>query len=293
MLKKLSNYLLLMRPQQWVKNLFVFAVLFATMAFSPEDILRSVAAFALFCVLASGVYAVNDVADLKRDRLHETKKFRPVAAGKISPVGALVFAFILLGVAMVGGFALSLQLGAVFACYVALMLSYSLFLKNIVILDTMIVAGGFVLRVIAGGAVLAIGISTWLLVCAFLLAMFLVLAKRRQEVCLMGDEAVEHRKTLGAYSVQFLDIQLIIITTAALISYALYTLNARTIELHGTDKLVYTLVFVFFGLFRYLYLIYQKGEGGDPTKVAIKDGPLIAAVIMWVISFWFIAYFKF
>ncbi len=272
-----------MRPKQWVKNLFIFAPLvFSRSLFVPEKLLLVAMAFAVFCVLAGSVYLLNDLMDIEKDRRHPTKKNRPLASGALKPGIALFFLVIFAGVSL--GSATMLGLGFLFfaGAYFVNNLAYSTFMKHVVIVDVMSIAFGFVLRVLAGAAVIGVPATPWLLMCTVLLALFLGFAKRRYELVLLHDEADNHRKVLLQYSPYFLDQLIMIVGAAVVMSYALYTMSAETVAHFGTTGLIYTVPFVLYGIFRYLYLVHQKEEGGNPTRVLLTDTPLIVDIILWL-----------
>jgi 4-hydroxybenzoate polyprenyltransferase len=273
------------RPYHWIKNLFVFAALiFARKYNQPADIWHTILAFAVFCLGASAVYFFNDLADRENDRLHPLKKDRPIPSGKLSISSAWIIAFILLFAA----FAIGINLGESFiillAIYIILNFGYSLGLKNVVILDVMALAFGFVIRAAAGAAAINVPISSWLLICTTLLALFLGFAKRRQELLVLGNEAVSHRRSLAHYSPYFLDQMISVVTASTVVAYTFYTLSPEIKEKFGTGELVLTVPFVLYGIFRYLYLVHQKEEGGNPTRLLLTDGPLLVCVGLWIIT---------
>ncbi len=292
------DILRMMRPHQWVKNLFIFpALMFSRNLFHPVYLLKSVAAFVLFCLLAGSVYILNDIMDAEEDRHHPFKRLRPLASGEIGVGTAYLFHGILASAALSLSVALNPYFGAIAAFYYALNVAYSLGLKRVVILDVLIVSLGFVIRAAAGGLVISVEVSTWLLVCTMLLALFLVLAKRRHEIILMGDRAnmlmelslaaedselaSRYRHSLEDYNPYFLD-QLIGVTTAStLIAYILYTLSEDAVQKFGGTGLLYTVPFVIYGIFRYLYLMHLRKEGGSPVKSVVGDPPLMADIFLW------------
>jgi 4-hydroxybenzoate polyprenyltransferase len=249
-----------------------------------------VAAFALFCGLSGTAYLINDLTDLDRDRLHPKKRLRPVASGALSQRAALTAAA-LLGLACLG---LSFRLGPAFlaaaAAYVLLNLAYSFWLKSVVILDVIAISLGFVLRAVAGALAIGVQFSDWLLVCTLLLALFLALAKRRHELVSMTDVAVDHREILAEYSPYLLDQMIAVVTASCLMAYAFYTLAPETIEKYRTDRLAWTIPFVLYGIFRYLYLVHGREEGGSPTDVLLTDRPLLADVALWAAALVWIVY---
>ena len=280
-----------LRPHQWTKNLVVFAALaFSKHLFELVPVLRASLAFLLFCGLSGAVYLLNDLADLERDRRHPLKRLRPLASGVLSPraagVIAAVLAFACLGV--------SLVLGRPFAAcafaYAALNLLYSFRLKEVVIVDVLCVSLGFVLRAVAGGKAVGVAISDWLVICTILFALFLTLAKRRHELTSLGQEASGHRKILAEYSPYLLDQMINVVTSSCLVAYAFYTTAPETREKFQTDRLSWTIPFVLYGIFRYLYLVHQKEKGGSPTDVLLTDRPLLAAVALWGLAVVIIVY---
>ena len=277
------------RPHQWTKNLLVLAALvFAKRFLDPVSVLRSLAAFALFCAASSACYLLNDVCDAESDRRHPTKRTRPVASGALSASVALLVAALLGAAAVGGGLALGASFGLVVAIYLGLQLGYSLLLKHVVIVDVLCIAASFVLRADAGSRVIHVEFSNWLMICAGLLALFLAVAKRRYELVEV-DDAVNHRPSLAHYSPKMLDQMIAIATASTLIAYILYTVDAQTIAKFGTDNLKYTIPFVLYGIFRYLYLIYSRREGGNPSRHLLTDKPLLLDVFLYaVVSVWIV-----
>jgi 4-hydroxybenzoate polyprenyltransferase len=278
-----------LRPHQWTKNLIVFAPLaLSKHLFEADAFLRSAVAFALFCGLSGTVYLINDVADLERDRLHPKKRLRPLASGALS-VGVARAAALVLGL---GGVGLSALLGQAFlgaaVAYLALNLLYSFWLKKVVILDVIAISLGFVLRAVAGSVAIAVQFSDWLLVCTLLLALFLALAKRRHELVTL--DGTEHREILAEYSPYLLDQMIAVVTASCLMAYAFYTLAPETVEKYRTDRLSWTIPFVLYGIFRYLYLVHGKEEGGSPTDLLLTDRPLLADVALWAAALVAIVY---
>ncbi len=280
------HYLLLsLRPHQWAKNLVVLAALiFAVQLFHLPSVISAVEAFVLFCLLSGAVYLINDLVDLERDRLHPVKSQRPLASGRLSESVARGAAAVLVVGGLGGSFALGASFGLTAFLYFGLMVSYSLFLKNVVIVDVLTVSFGFVLRAVAGAVAIGVDFSNWLLICTMLLALFLSLTKRRHEITLLADGAVEHRRILGEYSPYLLDQMIAVVTASTVLSYALYTQSTETVFKFGTDRLVWTLPFVLYGVFRYLYLVHQRDEGGNPSLVLYNDRPLLAAVGLWTVA---------
>lgn len=280
-----------MRPRQWAKNVVVFtALVFDVKLFSPVYLGRTAAAFVLLCLLAGAVYIVNDLADIDKDRQHPTKRNRPIAAGRLSKVTATVAATALVLVALIGGFALNPFFGLLALLYFALNLFYSLWLKNVVIVDALIVAAGFVIRVGAGAALVDVErFSPWLYVGMTLLALFLVLGKRRREIAMLGDQANSHRAVLANYNLELIDQMIGVVSASAIIAYSFYTFSAE--NLPQNHLMMLTIPFVMYGIFRYLYLIHVRHEGGAPDELVFKDMPLLINAILWGVMAVAILYF--
>lgn len=272
-----------LRPVHWVKNLVVFAgLIFARHFDQMEDILRAVGVFAVFCALASAIYLFNDIRDRESDRSHPQKKHRPIAAGELSVGAAAAASAFLFAAGLTAAYLLGLPVFITVAIYVLLNLAYSMGLKRIALVDVMIVALGFVLRAVAGAEVIDVEISPWLVVCTLLLALFLGFGKRRWELVALGGDATSHRAALAGYTTVLLD-QLIAVTTAStVVAYALYTLAPDTQAKFGTDQLIWTLPFVLFGVFRYLWLIHGAQQGGNPTSALLSDWPIVATAVLWL-----------
>jgi len=282
-----------LRPQQWIKNLFLFAPLIFSQNIQNLPLLwKTSAAFGLFCLISGTCYIFNDLQDLKEDQRHPLKSERPLASGRLSRKTALVFFIAISFFSFILAFILEPVFFYVLLAYYLMQIAYSIRLKHIVILDVFIVAAGFFLRVIAGGLVIDVYISPWLLICTLLLALFLALGKRRHEIVILDKKAESHRPILGEYSPHLLDQMIAVVTASTVISYCLYTISAETVEKFGTKKLIYTVPFVLYGIFRYLYLIHQKSKGGSPEVLIIKDRPLLLAIILWIISASLIIYFQ-
>lgn len=279
----LQSILKTLRPHQWTKNFLLFAgLIFSHRLFSLVLFTRTLAAFGIFCLVSGAIYIINDLIDLKKDRQHPLKRLRPIASGKISPSTAKGLAGVLMVISLLLAYLLDRNFWLVCACYAGLMIGYSIYLKQIAILDVIIIAMGFVLRAVAGTVVIAVSISPWLLVCTLFLSLFLVLAKRRHELLLLGKEANHHRQTLSQYSPLLLDQMIAVVTGATTIAYALYTLAPRTVAQVGSSALIATVPFVIFGIFRYLYLIYEGNHGGSPELVILSDKPLVLNVVLWI-----------
>ena len=282
-----------LRLPQWIKNLFLFAALiFSGHLFKVHDVLLTVIGFFAFSFLSSAAYLFNDVIDIESDKVHPVKSKRPIPSGTLSAQIAMMAAAALAMVGLVVGFLLRREFGIALATYLALNVSYSLKLKNIVILDVMSITAGFVLRVVAGAVLIGVPTSEWLIICTILLSLFLGFSKRRTELVSLDEQANPHRSVLAHYSPRFLDQMIGIVTASTVMSYALYTISEETVRKFGTQNLIYTVPFVLYGIFRYLYLVDKKSEGGDPTKTILTDGPLLINVLLWVIAASLIIYRK-
>lgn len=280
-----------MRIQQWIKNLFIFAALiFSAHLFNLNDLFLTIGGFILFSLSASGVYLFNDVIDLEKDKLHPIKSKRPLPAGKLSIKTAIISSIILILAGLLGAFQLKTDFGIVLLIYIVLNIWYSYQLKSIVILDVMTIAAGFVLRVIAGAVLIGVPTSEWLIICTILLSLFLGFSKRRHELTILDVQANSHRSVLQHYSPYFLDQMIGIVTATTVMSYALYTISEETVKKFGTTHLIYTVPFVLYGIFRYLYLVHKKEEGGNPTKLALTDLPLLLTIVLWIVAVTIIIY---
>ncbi|HYB40744.1 MAG TPA: decaprenyl-phosphate phosphoribosyltransferase [Candidatus Methylomirabilis sp.] len=279
-----SALLASLRPRQWVKNLFVFAaVVFSQNLFTPL-ILPALAAFAIFCALSGGVYLVNDVADIEKDRRHPAKRERPIAAGVLPRSTAVGAALLLFAAALAAAFALSVPFGLVALAYAALLIAYSFWLKSLVILDVLTLAVGFVLRAVAGGEAVGVDISGWLIICTILIALFLALGKRRHEYLSLEGAAAAHRPILAEYSEGFLDQMIAVVTASTVMAYALYTMWPETVAKFHTRLLPLTLPFVLYGVFRYLYLLYHRELGGSPSDLLLTDRALLVNTLLWMVA---------
>jgi 4-hydroxybenzoate polyprenyltransferase len=280
-----------MRPKQWSKNGFVFmGILFDGRLFDADAIWRVVVAFWLFSFTASSVYIMNDLVDIERDRLHPKKKNRPLPSGQLpigmAKVAAVIFPLISIGAALL----FSWKLAAVLATYMVLQIAYSFQLKNMVLIDVFTIAAGFVLRTIAGVVAIEVtNFSPWLYVCAGLLSLFLAIGKRRQELVLLQGDAEKVRDTYKGYNMALLDDMLRLVVTSVAIAYTLYATESET-ALVDPEYMLLTVPFVYYGLFRYLYVIHRLGKGGDPTEVLFEDRPLLIGIALWGALVMFLLY---
>ncbi len=279
-----------MRPRQWVKNLFVLAGLVFSQRLLTESTWVALEAFAIFCAVSGAIYLLNDVADRERDQLDPRKRERPIAAGRL-PVGVAIGTATAL---IVIGLGLSAWLSRPFlvtvVVYVVLFVAYSAWLKHIVIVDVLAVASGFVLRALAGAVVIAVEMSGWLLICTILLALFLALGKRRFEYLTLDRDATRHRPILAEYTPELLDQMIAVVTASTVTAYALYTMSPETVAKFHTRLLPATLPFVLYGIFRYLYLLYRRQLGGNPSELLLSDRALTINAIGWICAVLLIIY---
>lgn len=284
-MKNSFELLRLMRPYQWVKNTFVFTgLLFGHAWRDPHLVEQVIVVFIAFCLVSSAIYTLNDIVDLEQDKHHPKKNRRPLASGAVSISAAFVLA------ALLGTLGLSLAYFAapmvlmIMLGYALMNIAYSLRFKHVVILDVFMIATGFMLRILAGTLGVGIPPSQWLLLCGLMVTLFLGFTKRRAEIIALTDDKTAHRKVLEHYSPVLLD-KMIGITAAGLImSYSLYTMNADTIRIHHTTNLIYTVPFVMYGVFRYIYLLHHQSRGGDPSHDLVRDPHLFIAVGAWLIA---------
>ncbi|MDP8909460.1 MAG: decaprenyl-phosphate phosphoribosyltransferase [Chloroflexota bacterium] len=272
--------LLSLRPRQWTKNGIVFAALvFARRVFEPVPFLQATAAFLLFCAASGAVYLVNDIMDVEQDRLHPRKRHRPIAAGDLSIPLAWGVAGGLVAVTLSLAYLVRPLLAGLILAYFVLQFAYSLVLKHQVILDVFTIAAGFVLRAAAGAVAISVPISPWLYVCTILLALFLGLAKRRAEIMLLNTAAGSHRRILEEYSATLLEEMIAVVTSSTVMAYSLYTFSAE--NLPRNHSMMLTIPFVLYAIFRYLYLVYRRNEGGSPEHLLLTDVPLLVCILLW------------
>lgn len=290
MITQLKNILITMRPKQWLKNVFVFAALvFDRQLISPRSLLITFLAAFLFCLASSLVYIINDLADIESDRQHPAKQNRPLASGQLSQRTAIVSAIILSLITFSAAFLLDSGLGLIIIAYFILMLAYSLWLKHVPLIDVMIIAVGFVLRVAAGVIIIETErFSPWLFVATIFLALFIGLGKRRAEIELLEKDAGSHRRVLDGYSLALLDQLLTIVLSTTLMTYCLYTFTAAITP--GSYHMMLTIPFVIYGLFRYLYLVQIEQCGGAPEEIVISDRPMQLTVALWGLTVLIILY---
>ena len=278
-----------LRPAQWLKNGVVTAAWFFALwdpgqsagARGVGPVINISIAVLCFCMASSGIYLVNDLHDIEADRAHPVKRLRPLASGTMKSGSAVMLAMALLVVAPLLSLVLPVKFTAILAAYVVMQLLYTFILKQIAYVDVFIISTGFVMRAIAGALALSVRISPWLLLCTFLLALFLALCKRRHEKVLLVEDGEDHREALAGYNQRLLDIQIGVIAAATLVCYSIYTLSAETVERFGTSGLGLTIPFVIFGIFRYLDLVYTHSDGGHPEKVLLSDRVLIITILCY------------
>ncbi|MFH1421436.1 MAG: decaprenyl-phosphate phosphoribosyltransferase [Planctomycetota bacterium] len=292
-MKSIYYILFSMRPAQAIlKNGFVLAaLLFAQKLTDKNALFLSMFAYVLFCILSGCVYLINDVLDKREDEANPEKKDRPVASGKLNKNIALIAALILACLSLLAAFRIDFQFAIVASTYLLIGAIYSIYLKKIVIVDAVVVGVGFILRAVAGAVVINVEISHWLLACTLLLALFLAFTKRRYELSHLKNISIPHRKVLERYSIRLLDQIMAVTTSATLVTYLLYTMESEVITKFNTKYLNLTMPFVLYGIFRYLYLVYKKGEGGRPGKTLLSDMPLLATVFLWTLAVILIIYF--
>jgi len=280
----IKELIISMRPRQWYKNLVIFVgIVFSFNLLNLNLWIDAIGAFAVFCALSGSIYILNDIIDIEKDKNHPQKRMRPIASERLNPNYALVFAAIFIILALFVAYLINILFFISALTFFLLILIYSLFLKHFIIVDIMIISTGFVIRAIAGCLAIDVLVSPWLIICAFLLALFLAIGKRRHELVILGGNAENHRKILDGYSTEMLD-QMINITTSALImSYSLYTFFT------GEIFIMLTIPFAFYGLFRYIYLVHKENFGGEP-EMLFKDRGMLFSIILWVLLAVFVLY---
>jgi len=280
---ELKNIFYSLRPAQWIKNLFLFIpLIFGKKLLAYPANIKTVLAFFIFCLAASVVYLINDIIDIDKDKVHPTKRLRPIALGKISIFKASLSALILGVISVSLSFALNLYFGVVVAAYLAGNILYSMALKNVVIIDVFCIAVFFYLRIKAGSVIAMVDLSHWIIFMIILLAFFLGINKRRQELKLLEKESDTHRIVLNEYTPYFIDQMTSVITASIVIVYTLYTVDARTTREFGSDHLIYSIPFVYYGIFRYLYMIHKVRNDGDPTRILFSDQMMRINIILWI-----------
>ena len=280
-----------MRPRQWFKNIFLFVgLVFSQNLFQIDLFIKVCEGFLVFCLAASSIYVFNDIHDRESDRRHPEKYRRPLAQGSLLVSEAYMVSMVLAAIAFILAFLLNRTFFVILLAYVILNLAYSLKIKQIVILDIMFIASGFVLRILAGTTLAGVNPSDWLVICTITLSLFLGFSKRRNELVLMGENAGTQRKVLKEYSIHFLDQMISMVTACTVMSYILYTVSPETVGRFGTKNLMFSIPFALFGVFRYLYLIYLKKKIGDPIDLILKDFPFLLNILLWISAIMIIIY---
>jgi len=271
----------LVRPRQWTKNLAVVAPLvFAGRLLDLRALELSLFAFVAFCFVSSAVYSINDVVDAERDRQHPVKQDRPVAAGRMSSAQALLLAAVLLGAGLSIGLLVDAHCAIALCAYFALQLLYIFALKNLLIVDMIVVAIGFVVRAITGAMAINVSVSPWFVLCTGLLALFLAIAKRRHEIVLLHEHSDSHRPVLSEYSAELLDSYMVTLSASTITAYALYTFTTARTQYYW---MMMSIPFVIFGILRYQYLVLRKGRGGRPEEILLSDTPLMVDIVLWTV----------
>ena len=286
----LQSILKLLRPHQYIKNLFVFAPLFFTFSFNFEQIVDCIVVFILFSFLASSIYILNDYMDIEEDRQHPKKKFRPIASGEVSKNSAKILFFVLSIPSLIASYFINIDLFVVLTIYFVLNIAYSLGLKHITIVDIFIIASGFVLRLFAGASVIDNQLSMWIIIMTFLLALFLAVAKRRDDV-LLSFEGKETRKNIDGYNLEFVNAVMVFMAGVIVVAYVLYTVSDDVIHRLNSSNLYITAFFVILGVMRYMQITFVEGNSGNPTKVVLKDRFLQITILFWLASFYLIVKF--
>lgn len=289
----MKDYIQLIRPKDWAKNLFLFVPLFfAGLFFNPGILVLLLEGFICFSLVASSIYILNDYRDIEDDQKHPVKKFRPLASGTVKKSTGIAIALLFLAVGFTGAWFIRDKFLFVLAIYFFLNLAYSFGLKNIPILDIIIIAIGFVLRVKAGAVIAKVGLSEWLTIMVFLLALFMAIAKRRDDVLLKLSSGNEMRKAVKGYNLDFINTALSLICAVIIVAYFMYTTSPEIIARLQTHRLYYTCLFVLAGIFRYLQLIFVQQDSQSPTKILYKDKFIQVTILLWIISFYMILYVK-
>ncbi len=289
----MKAYIQLIRPKDWAKNLFMFVPVFFAKEIFNFDILSNVlAGFACFCCIASSIYIINDYRDIEDDKIHPVKSKRPLASGAVSKSTALIICTLLIIAGFTGAWFIRDKFLFVLGIYFLLNIGYSFGLKNIPILDIIIIAIGFVLRVKGGAVIARIGLSEWLTIMVFLLALFMAMAKRRDDVLIKLSSGSDMRKAVKGYNLEFINVALSLICAVIVVSYFMYTMSPEILARLGTYRLYYTCLFVLAGIFRYLQLIFVQQNSQSPTKILYKDRFIQISILLWMASFYIILYMK-
>ncbi len=289
--QNLRGLIVEMRPQEWTKNLLVFSgVIFSKSLTDINNLWVTLLGFAVFCAASSCIYLLNDLCDLDADREHPVKRNRPMASGMLNITVARIAMFGLFLTAAIGSFALNRSFAFVVAVYLLTCIAYSLRLKDIVILDVILIASGFVLRAVSGAVLINVAPSEWLVLCTSMVALLIGFGKRRHEIVLLEENAQNHRRSLSDYSIEFLNSIMNICAGAAVVTYALYTRADETVARVGSSAMLITIPFVVYGVFRYLFLIYKHQAGGDPVQILLHDRPTLLNLILWIVTVGIVIY---
>jgi 4-hydroxybenzoate polyprenyltransferase len=282
----------LIRVRQWIKNFFCFApILFAGQLLNTELFTKNILAFLAFCAVSSSVYIINDIIDVEADRAHKKKRFRPIASGEISIKHAVIILIIIIAITVLLSALINIYFVITVAAYFMINLLYSIKVKHVVILDVFFISLGFMLRLIGGAAAIHVSLSSWMILTAIFISLFLAISKRRAELSqIEQDNLDKQRKVLNYYGIEFTDQMNTIAATGTIICYALYTVSEKAVSTFHTENLIYTTPFVIYGIFRYLYLIHQKNLGESPTQIVTKDIPIMLNTLIWLIVSVFIIY---
>lgn len=292
-MQKLKLLFLSLRPKHWVKNLFIFAApFFSLKLFDKTSFSKAALGFVYWCLITSAMYLFNDIRDRTQDALHPHKKIRPIACGALDLKTAYVTFMLLSFVSIILSIKLDFKFSLFIILYFLINIIYTIYLKHVIILDVMCIAAGFVFRVASGAALVNVGLSEWIIMCTLLLSLFLGFGKRQEEIMSLEENAVHHRKVLKEYDKGFLEHIPYVLVSSTIVCYMLYTVSQEAVRKFGTKNLIYTTPFVIYGLFRYVYIAYEKKKGADPTQVLFQDMPTVINIILWFITTGFIIYIR-
>lgn len=281
-----------LRPKQWIKNCFIFLpIIFGKKLFVYPVNLKTVVGFILFSLVAGVVYIVNDIIDREKDNIHPTKRLRPIASGKLGIHEAWAAAIVLGAISVILSFLFDIYFGLVVTSYIASNYLYSKILKDMVIIDVFSIGAFFLLRIVAGSIIADVQLSHWIIFMTVLLALFMGFNKRRYEITMLRRQAAHHRMALTKYSTYFIDQMIPVLTSSIVVVYMLYTIDARTIKEVGTEHLMYSIPFVYYGIFRYLYLVHEIRKEGDPTRLLLADKKMQLNIVLWLLVCVFVIYF--
>ncbi len=285
LVSRVKNYITLIRPHQWIKNLFIFAPFFFGFHFSSANIKTLAIGFGIFCLSASAVYILNDFLDVNEDRLHPTKRNRPLAAGNISKSSAMIVMLVILSVSILGAYLLNRDFFYIILIYVVQNILYSYKLKHISILDISLISTGFVLRILAGAVLIQVQASVWIVLVTFLLSIFLALAKRRDDVLLSSKGTPSVRRNIDGYNLEFVNAGMILTSGMTICAYVLYTVQPEVMLRFGSNNVYLTSVFVIMGILRYMQITFVENNSGNPTLILLKDTFLQFVLLAWLLSF--------